>query len=92
MSSTASFTAYTPAGFGSTQQETLQRAVIDAANRGASVLLSNSFVPEVKRLYALSPEARAAGLKARTVRARRAINSQPSRRGAIREYVITNVR
>jgi hypothetical protein len=40
----------------------------------------------------LAGTVRAAGLKARTVPARRAINSRPARRGAVREYVITNVR
>jgi DNA adenine methylase len=92
VSSTASFTSYTADGFGSAQQTSLQRTVIALANRGASVLLSNSVAPEIEQLYALSPEAGAAGLKARIVPARRAINSQPSRRGAVYEYVITNVR
>jgi len=36
-------------------------------------------------------EAKAVGLKARTVAARRAINSRASRRGAVREYLITNI-
>jgi DNA adenine methylase len=92
VSSTAKFTSYTASGFGSAQQASLQREVIGLANRGAFVLLSNSVAPEVEQLYARSSEARTAGLKTRTVSARRAINSQPSRRGAVHEYVITNVR
>jgi DNA adenine methylase len=92
VSSTANFTSYTAGGFGSAEQASLQRAVIGLATRGAFVLLSNSVAPEVEQLYALSEEARSAGLKARTVPARRAINSQPSRRGSVDEYVITNVR
>ena len=56
------------------------------------VLLSNSYVPEVRALYARSADARAAGLAAHTVKARRAINSRASARGAVREYVVTNVR
>jgi DNA adenine methylase len=92
VSSTASFTSYTAGGFGSAQQVSLQRGVIAAARSGAFVLLSNSVAPEVRRLYALDAEARSAGLKTRTVPARRAINSQASRRGVVNEYVITNVR
>jgi DNA adenine methylase len=92
VSSTARFTSYTAAGFGSAQQVNLQRTVIALAKRGAFVLLSNSVAPEVAELYDLSEEARSAGLKARTIPARRAINSQASRRGAVREYVITNIR
>jgi DNA adenine methylase len=92
VSSTASFTSYTAGGFDSAQQLSLQRGVIAAARRGAFVLLSNSVAPEVRQLYELSEDVRSAGLKARTVPARRAINSMASRRGAVREYVITNVR
>jgi DNA adenine methylase len=92
LSSTASFTSYTAGGFGTSQQESLQRSVIGLAKRGAFVLLSNSIAPEVRELYELSEEVRAAGLKARQVPARRSINSQPTGRGAVHEYVITNVR
>jgi DNA adenine methylase len=92
VSRTAQFTSYTPGGFGPQQQQRLQQQVIELAGRGARVLLSNSFAPEIGRLYESSVEARSAGLKARTVAARRAINSHASRRGAVREYLITNVR
>ena len=92
LSRTAQFTSYTAAGFGPQAQRRLQEEVIRLAARGASVLLSNSVAPEINRLYAKSDEAKSAGLKARTVPARRAINSQPMRRGAVREYLITNVR
>lgn len=92
LSRTAQFTAYTAGGFGTAEQETLQRVVIRLARRGALVLLSNSVAPEIVRLYVQSPEARAARLTARPVTARRAINSQASRRGAVMEYLITNVR
>ena len=91
LSRTAQFTSYTAGGFGSDQQAVLQRAVIDLAGRGAYVLLSNSVAPAVRRLYADSEEARSAGLTTRTVPARRAINSRASGRGAILEYLITNV-
>jgi DNA adenine methylase len=91
VSGTARFTAYTAAGFGASQQEMLQRMVIALASRGASVLLSNSAAPQIKALYASDRHARTAGLKATTVSARRAINSRAASRGAVQEYLITNV-
>jgi DNA adenine methylase len=91
LSVTARFTSYTAGGFGADAQAALQRQVIDVAGRGALVLLSNSSAPEIRRLYARSTSARGAGLRATTVRARRAINSRPSGRGEIREYLITNL-
>lgn len=90
VSATAQFTSYTAGGFGGEQQERLQRLVIRLAERGAGVLLSNSVAPEIGRLYR-HESARAVGLHARTVAARRAINSHPARRGAVREYLITNL-
>jgi DNA adenine methylase len=91
VSRTAHFTSYTAAKFGPEEQATLQRAVVGLARLGARVLLSNSVAPDIRRLYADNPEARAAGLKATTVPARRAINSEATRRGAVREYLITNI-
>lgn len=92
VSRTAHFTSYTADKFGPEEQVRLQRLVIAAASRGAAVLLSNSVAPDIRRLYADNPDARSAGLRARTVSARRAINSQATGRGAVREYVITNIR
>jgi DNA adenine methylase len=91
VSRTAHFTAYTAGRFGADEQRALQRQVVDLATRGASVLLSNSVAPDIRRLYAEDVTARSAGLRATTVPARRAINSRASRRGAVREYLITNI-
>jgi DNA adenine methylase len=91
VSRTAHFTAYTAGRFGAEEQVVLQRTVVALANRGASVLLSNSVAPDIRRLYADDATARSAGLRATTVPARRAINSRASRRGAVREYLITNI-
>ena len=71
VSGTSRFTAYTAAGFGAAEQESLQRTVITLASRGASVLLSNSAAPQIKQLYARHRGARSAGLRATTVAARR---------------------
>ena len=92
VSATARFTSYTAAGFGAEQQAQLQREVVRLADAGAWVVLSNSDAPDIRRLYAASPEARRVGLQAHTVTARRAINSRASHRGAVKEYLITNVR
>ena len=91
LSPTARFTSYTAAGFGAAEQELLQRQVLALARQGVFVLLSNSAAPEVRRLYA-SADARAAGIRLRSVPARRAINSRASLRGPVREFLITNIR
>jgi DNA adenine methylase len=91
VSTTASFTAYTSPRFGPEEQRELQRMAIDLANRGCHVLLSNSTAPAIASLYDGNADAQRAGLRALRVPARRAINSNPSRRGPVDEYVITNI-
>ena len=88
---TALFTSYTSTGFSLEDQERLQQVVIELAARGCWVLLSNSTAPDITRLYARNREASAVGLRAHKVPARRAINSDPSKRGAVLEYLITNI-
>jgi DNA adenine methylase len=90
LSPTARFTSYTADGFDDEAQQTLQRLMIDLARRGCRLLQSNSTAPAIGRLYR-AEEVKAAGLRARTIPARRAINSQAARRGAIKEYLITNL-
>jgi DNA adenine methylase len=92
LSSTASFTSYTAQGFTDADQRRLQRAVIDLVQRGCFVVLSNSTAPLITALYETDVTAKRAGLRAYRVPARRSINSDPSRRGTVDEYVITNVR
>jgi DNA adenine methylase len=91
LNATSRFTAYTAGGFGATEQESLQRAVIAAAGNGAFVLLSNSSAPQIRQLYARHRAAKSVGLRTRTVAARRAINARADSRGPVREYLITNV-
>lgn len=91
VSATAHFTSYTSARFGREQQALLQQAVITMAKAGARILLSNSIAADIRELYEEAPEARRVGLRARTVEARRAINSRASGRGAVREYLISNL-
>jgi DNA adenine methylase len=91
LSRTSSFAHYTADGFTSSDQERLQRAVIDACSRGARVVVSNSSAGEIVRGYS-TPDARRARLEIRPVPARRAINSRASARGPVDELIITNVR
>ena len=88
---TALFTSYTAGGFSLADQERLQRVVLRLATRGCRVLLSNSTAPDITRLYDGNPEAMSAGLRAHKVPARRAINSDAARRGAVLEYLVTNI-
>jgi DNA adenine methylase len=91
LSRTASFAHYTAGGFTAEDQERLQQSVITAARRGATVLVSNSSAPQIRRGYS-SREAADAGLVVQKVPARRAINSDPRKRGAVDELIITNVK
>lgn len=91
VSRTSYFTAYSKGKFTAAEQASLQQTVIAMAGRGARVLLSNSFAPDISRLYEENDEARNAGLTTRTVAARRSINSRSTARGAVLEYLITNV-
>jgi DNA adenine methylase len=90
LSSTSRFTAYTAASFTDADQKTLQRLVVDLADRGCQVVVSNSSAPLVADLYG-SRAAREAGLRIHRVAARRAINSNARRRGRIEELIISNV-
>jgi DNA adenine methylase len=80
ISATASFTSYTKGGFGAQEQRELADAVTDAAQRGVRLMLSNSDVPFVRNLYR--------GFKTHTVQARRAINCDGSKRGAVNEVIV----
>ncbi len=91
VSTTSSFTSYTAQGFTDADQRRLQAVVIDLARRGCFVMLSNSTAPLITELYETSSAAQDAGLRAHRVQARRAINSDASRRGQIAEYIISNV-
>ncbi len=91
VSRTASFTSYTASRFDDSDQAQLQQLVIDLSRRGCHVLVSNSTAPTISALYETCREALAAGLSTFRVPARRAINSNASRRGAVDEYLITNI-
>jgi DNA adenine methylase len=90
LSKTASFASYTADGFGAADQERLRDAVVAAASRGASVVVSNSSAPLIEALYT-ADVARRANLHVVRVPARRAINSRATSRGPVDELLITNV-
>ncbi len=92
LSATAHFTSYTAGGFGREAQVRLRDLAVDLARRGCHVLLSNSTAPAIRELYVDDRRARAAGLRAHEVPARRAINSRASARGPVMEYLIANIR
>jgi DNA adenine methylase len=92
LSTTSNFTSYTAGGFTDDDQRQLQQVVIDLVRRGCFVVLSNSTAPLITALYETDPVAKRVGLRAYRAPARRAINSDPSRRGTVEEYIITNVR
>ncbi|MYH27528.1 MAG: Dam family site-specific DNA-(adenine-N6)-methyltransferase [Acidobacteria bacterium] len=91
LSATAHFTSYTSDGFDTADQRELQRVVFELVRKGCHVVLSNSTAPEIKELYTDNAVAERLHIKAHTVPARRAINSNASRRGHVDEYIITNV-
>ena len=92
LSKTARFTSYTAEGFDAADQERLRDVVVRLAQRGCHVVMSNSTAPEIAALYEQNKAVQAAGLRCYRIPARRAINSDASRRGTVDEYVITNVR
>ena len=91
LSPTANFTSYTAPRFGDADHERLQQLVVELARRGCRVLVSNSTADAIAELYERSRTARAAGLRALRIPARRAINSNAARRGPVDEFLITNV-
>lgn len=82
LNSTSRFTSYTAGSFGEGEQKRLALVFWELTRRGCLAMLSNSDTPLIRELYR--------GLRIETVRARRAINSRPDRRGSITELVILN--
>ena len=80
-SDTASFTAYTKNGFNLEDQAELRDLARRLKEKGVSVLLSNSSVPEVHALYA-------EGFERIEIFANRAINSNAAKRGKVAEALI----
>ena len=88
---TANFRGYTGRMFDDDDQQRLQQVVIALARRGVNVVLSNSIAPSVTALYEHNAEVRDAGLQTWRVPARRSVNSNAEKRGAVEEIVVSNV-
>lgn len=91
ISKTAHFTSYTAGGFGHDEQQRLRDVIVQLADRGCQILVSNSTASEIADLYERSRMVKKAGLRCVRVPARRAINSNATRRGPVMEFLITNI-
>jgi DNA adenine methylase len=80
LSKTASFAEYHSEAFALAEHERLAKTFARLTKKGVSVLLSNSDTPETRALYA--------GFETQTVLAKRAINSDATRRGAVSELLV----
>lgn len=81
ISATASFTAYTPGGFGLSDHRRLRDTARRLKERGVHVLISNSAAPEIVELYR-------EGFEIIRVQAPRSIAGRGSSRGSIEELII----
>jgi DNA adenine methylase len=82
LTKTASFTSYTAENFGEEDQRALAETVKALSEKGVHIMLSNSKTPLILELYK--------GFRIETVQAKRAVNSDASRRGCIEEVVVLN--
>lgn len=82
ISESSSFTSYTKNDFGKEDQIRLNDVFRKLDKRGCKVLLSNSYNDFILELYE--------DFKINILHAKRAINSDPDKRGEIREVLITN--
>lgn len=82
VSDTASFTAYQKGGFAEQDQRALAAVARELSTRGVCLLLSNSWTPLVRDLYA--------DFAIEQVFARRSVNSRADKRGAVAEALVRN--
>lgn len=80
LSNTAAFTDYTKSSFGPAEQIQLRDVAINLVSRGATVILSNSYSPEVKKLYK--------EFELRKLAINRLVAASSASRASISEYLI----
>lgn len=80
VTTTANFTGYTTSSFGADDQIELASLARKLVARGCKVMLSNSDTPFIRSIYK--------GFRIDSVRCRRAINSNASKRGCVNEVII----
>lgn len=83
LSNTANFTAYAQDRFGQDEQERLAVDVAGLHKKGVRAMLSNASTPEIEALY------RGHGFVLEKIHAARAINSDTTKRGEVKEIVAT---
>ncbi len=84
LSKTASFTAYSSDAFGADAQARLADDLISLKERQVFAMLSNASTVSSRALYATR------GFHVTTIRAKRSINSDRTKRGDVEELVVTN--
>lgn len=84
-SKTANFTGYTDEEFGPDQQERLGELFARYASTGATVIASNSDVPDVRRIYGSIP-----GVEIHEVSRSGQMNSDGKKRGRVGELLIVS--
>ncbi len=84
LSKTANFTSYQPGGFNQEAQTQLQQVCEKLHSRQVKFMLSNSAAGLIRELY------NGNGYQIDEVKANRAINSNPKRRGKLTELIVTN--
>ena len=82
LSETANFTSYTRDNFGKESQERLFEVFNELNKRGCKLILSNSYNKFILELYK--------DYKIIILNAKRAINSNPDKRGEIKEVLVLN--
>ena len=82
VSTTASFTSYSSGGFSREDQTRLRDVYRELDRRGCKLMLSNSNVPFIRKLYQ--------AFQIDTVAAPRAINCNAEKRGKVTEVVVRN--
>jgi DNA adenine methylase len=90
LSPTARFTSYTHRPFALSDHARLRDVVVELAQRGCHVMVSNSSADAIAELYK-DRRVLAAGLAVHHLPARRAINSCASARGPVIEFLLTNL-
>ena len=82
VSTSASFTAYVPGGFGWNDQVRLAGVFRAATDRGAFCALSQADLPQVRELYS--------GFAIHEIKARRNVNCDSTKRGVVGEILVTS--
>ena len=87
VSETSYFTAYTMNGFGMKEQRELYDTCIALDNKDVNFVLSNSYASQIVEMYESVDK-----FRMKIVEAKRSINSKASKRGPVKEILVTNIK